>query len=418
MSMLRNILLTILLILISPVAHAALSDLPSVNSESWILVDYTSRKVLARHNIHEARRPASLAKMMTIYVVGRAVQDRTVSMDDLVHISKNAWALRLRGSSKMFLEVGEEVPLSDLCRGLVIQSGNDAAIALAEHVAGGQKAFVALMNQGADRLGMKDTVFGTVNGLDAKGQQTSAADMAILAQALIRDLPEIYSLFSEREFTYQGITQRNRNKLLWDDVLEVDGIKTGYTYRAGYNLVASSVSGDQRLIAVVMGARTAKDRVRDARNLLLWGESNYSTIKGDLGNGGASLNVWYGDVETVEVQVAEPVYMTLPRPDAADLEMDVELPEYLEAPVAEGQRVGTARWVLNGKVLKTVDLVSRQASPERPWYSRVVEYVGRTAGNIRAAVPDVDLTGWWKSSWLAGVIDYTLVLLGVTPGNG
>ena len=420
MSMLRTLLLTTVLILaVSVAAPAAPSPLPSINARSWILTDYVSGKVLAQHNEHAARRPASLAKMMTLYVVGRAVMDKTISMDDLAHISKNAWALRLRGSSKMFLEVGEDVPVSKLCRGLVIQSGNDAAIALAEHVAGTQKAFVGLMNRWADQLGMDDTRFGTVNGLDVKGQKTSAADMATLARALIRDLPDLYRLVSEKEFTYQGITQRNRNKLLWDDVLEVDGIKTGYTYRAGYNLAASSVSGAQRLIAVVLGARTAGDRVRDARNLLLWGESNYSTIKGELGDGGTALEVRYGDVPRVTVQTREPVYLTLARPDTADLKMDVELPEFLEAPVTEGQLVGTARWTLNGKVLKTVELVTRQASFVLPWYSRMAEHIGRIAGSAWAVLPDVDLTGWWSRSWLAGVIDYTLVLLGVVaPGNG
>ncbi|HKK32771.1 MAG TPA: serine hydrolase, partial [Desulfomicrobiaceae bacterium] len=359
MSMLRIFLITTFLTLaVSVTVYAVPSSLPAIDAKSWILTDYTSGRVLARHNVYTPRRPASLVKMMTIYVVGRALLDKTVSMDDLVDISKNAWALRLRGSSKMFLEVGERVPLSKLCRGLVIQSGNDAAIALAEHLAGSQKAFVKLMNEWASRLGMDDTRFGTVHGLDSRNQKTSAADMAILAAALIRDLPDIYPLFSERRFTYQGITQRNRNKLLWDDVLHVDGIKTGYTYRARYNIVASATSGDQRLIAVVMGARTAGERVRAARQLLLWGERNYMTVKGDPVAAAAPLRVWYGDVPTVEVLPREPVYMTLARPDALNLQMDVELPEFLEAPVIEGQRVGTARWTLNGDVLKTVDLVA------------------------------------------------------------
>src|SRR6056297_2248335 len=203
MSMLRIFLITTFLTLaVSVTVYAVPSSLPAIDAKSWILTDYTSGRVLARHNVYTPRRPASLVKMMTIYVVGRALLDKTVSMDDLVDISKNAWALRLRGSSKMFLEVGELVPLSKLCRGLVIQSGNDAAIALAEHLAGSQKAFVKLMNEWASRLGMNDTRFGTVHGLDSRNQKTSAADMAILAAALIRDLPDIYPLFSERRFTY------------------------------------------------------------------------------------------------------------------------------------------------------------------------------------------------------------------------
>jgi D-alanyl-D-alanine carboxypeptidase (penicillin-binding protein 5/6) len=409
MNMLRTLLLTSFLILaVSVTVHAAPSSLPAIDAKSWILTEYTSGKVLARHNIHAPRRPASLVKMMTIYVVGRAILDETVSMDDLVDISKNAWALRLRGSSKMFLEVGERVPLSKLCRGLVIPSGNDAAIALAEHLAGSQKAFVKMMNDWASRLGMDDTRFGTVHGLDSRNQKTSAADMAILAAALIRDLPDIYPLFSERRFTYQGITQRNRNKLLWDDVLHVDGIKTGYTYRARYNLVASSTSGDQRLIAVVLGARTAGERIRAARELLLWGERNYMTIKGDPAAAAAPVRVWYGNVPTVEILPREPVYLTLPRPDAMHLEMDVDLPEFLEAPVTKGQRVGGAKWILNGEVLKAVDLVAGRESSKLPWYLRGVEYFRRIFGNLWAAVPEFDPQGWWQGSWIGIAWNYVL----------
>jgi D-alanyl-D-alanine carboxypeptidase (penicillin-binding protein 5/6) len=410
--MLRTLLLTIFLILaVSVTARAVSSPLPAIDAESWILTDYASGKILARHNIHEPRRPASLVKMMTLYVVGRAVQEGTVSMEELAHISKNAWALRLRGSSKMFLEVGERVEVSKLCRGLVVQSGNDAAIALAEHVAGSQKAFVKMMNDWAKRLGMDDTRFGTVHGLDSGNQRSSAADMALLARAIIRDLPGMYGLFSEKKFTYQGITQRNRNKLLWDDVLRVDGIKTGYTYRAGYNLAASSVSGDQRLIAVVMGAVTPAERMRAARELLLWGERNYSTVRGKLGDAAAPLRVWYGDVPEVEVLPREPVLLTLPRPDVANLEMEVELPAFLEAPVVEGQRVGTARWTLNGVVIRAVDLVTGRGSPEMPWYLKAVEHVRRVAGDLWAAVPAPDLRGWWQGSWLGAAWNYAFGLV-------
>ena len=234
-------------------APAVVPDAPQLAAKGYVLMDYHSGEVLAENNAHERLNPASLTKMMTSYVIGQEVERGNISMDDDVVISENAWAKNFPGSSKMFIEVGTTVKAEELNRGIIISSGNDACVAMAEHVAGSEDAFVDLMNRWGETLGMDSSHFSNAHGLDSTDLYTTPYDMALLAQALIRDVPSEYRIYKEKAFTYNGITQYNRNGLLWDKSLNVDGIKTGHTDGAGYNLVTSATEGDMRLIAVVMG---------------------------------------------------------------------------------------------------------------------------------------------------------------------
>uniref|UniRef100_T1I9N8 Peptidase_S11 domain-containing protein n=1 Tax=Rhodnius prolixus TaxID=13249 RepID=T1I9N8_RHOPR len=247
---------------------------PQIDAESYILIDYNSGKVLAEMNADARRDPASLTKMMTSYVIGQALKSGKITQNDIVTVGKDAWATgnpTFQGSSLMFLKPGDRVPVSQLSRGIILQSGNDACVAMADYVAGSQDAFVSLMNNYVKALGLQNTNFQTVHGLDAPGQHSSARDMALIGQALIRDVPDEYAIYKEREFTFNNIKQTNRNGLLWDSSLAVDGIKTGHTNAAGYNLVASATEGQMRLISVVMGGRTFKGRETESKKLLTWG---------------------------------------------------------------------------------------------------------------------------------------------------
>lgn len=231
---------------------------PGVDARAWILMDYASGKVLAEGNADEKLDPASLTKIMTSYVVGQALKAGKIKLTDMVTVGKDAWATgnpALRGSSVMFLKPGDQVSVADLNKGIIIQSGNDACIALADYVAGSQESFIGLMNAYAKRLGLTNTTFQTVHGLDAPGQFSTARDMALLGKALIHDVPDEYAIHKEKEFTFNNIRQPNRNRLLWSTNLHVDGMKTGTTAGAGYNLVASATQGDMRLILSCWGRK-------------------------------------------------------------------------------------------------------------------------------------------------------------------
>lgn len=243
---------------------------PGVDARAWILMDYASGKVLAEGNADEKLDPASLTKIMTSYVVGQALKAGKIKLTDMVTVGKDAWATgnpALRGSSVMFLKPGDQVSVADLNKGIIIQSGNDACIALADYVAGSQESFIGLMNAYAKRLGLTNTTFQTVHGLDAPGQFSTARDMALLGKALIHDVPDEYAIHKEKEFTFNNIRQPNRNRLLWSTNLHVDGMKTGTTAGAGYNLVASATQGDMRLISVVLGVAVHKKRERDPKKM-------------------------------------------------------------------------------------------------------------------------------------------------------
>lgn len=327
---------------------------PQIDAESYILIDYNSGKVLAEQNADARRDPASLTKMMTSYVIGQAMKAGKFKETDLVTIGNDAWATGnpvFKGSSLMFLKPGMQVPVSQLIRGINLQSGNDACVAMADFAAGSQDAFVGLMNSYVSALGLKNSHFQTVHGLDAEGQYSSARDMALIGQALIRDVPNEYSIYKEKEFTFNGIRQTNRNGLLWDNSLNVDGIKTGHTDKAGYNLVASATEGQMRLISAVMGGRTFKGRETESKKLLTWGFRFFETVNPlKAGKEFASEPVWFGDNDRASLGVDKDLYLTIPRGRMKDLKASYVLnTTELHAPLQKNQVVGTINFQLDGK---------------------------------------------------------------------
>ncbi|MGL5463049.1 MAG: D-alanyl-D-alanine carboxypeptidase family protein, partial [Aeromonas veronii] len=245
---------------------------PEISAKAHILIDYYSGQVLAEQNAEERLPPASLTKMMTSYIIGQELLKGNIKRTDMVTISQNAWSKNYSDSSKMFIEVGKQVSVDDLNKGIIIQSGNDACVAMAEFLAGSTDSFASLMNSWAAKLGMNDSHFMNPHGLDAEGHYSTAHDMARLGQALIRDLPEEYKIYSQKSFVFNGITQHNRNRLLWDQSLQVDGIKTGHVSQVGYNLVSSATNNEgMRLIAVVLGASSEASRAAESKKLLTYG---------------------------------------------------------------------------------------------------------------------------------------------------
>ncbi|HEK0394438.1 TPA: D-alanyl-D-alanine carboxypeptidase DacA [Proteus mirabilis] len=371
------------------ISHHAIADdtlktmipaVPNIEAESYILIDYNSGKVLAEKNADVRRDPASLTKMMTSYVIGQAIRAGKISNNDIVPIGEEAWATGnpvFRGSSLMFLKPGDKVTVSQLTRGINLQSGNDACVAMASYVAGSQDTFVTMMNDYVKRLGLQNTQFQTVHGLDAPGQYSSARDMALIGTALIRDVPEEYAIYKEKEFTYNNIRQTNRNGLLWDTSLNVDGIKTGHTEAAGYNLVASATEGNMRLISAVMGGHSSKGRDAESKKLLTWGFRFFETVKPlQVGKEFAAEPIWYGDTDKVQLGVDKDVYLTIPRGRLKDLKASYVLDNVeLHAPVSKNQVVGTINFQLDGQVIEQRPLVVMNEVKEGGIFSRLIDYI-------------------------------------------
>ncbi|HEJ7139868.1 TPA: serine-type D-Ala-D-Ala carboxypeptidase, partial [Serratia marcescens] len=282
-----------------------------------------------------------------------------------------------KGSSLMFLKPGDRVTVRDLSRGIIIDSGNDACVAMADYVAGSQANFVKLMNEKSAQLGLQNTHFETVHGLDAPGQFTTAGDLAVIARAIIMSEPAEYHMYSEKSLTWNGITQQNRNGLLWDKTLHVDGLKTGHTASAGFNIIASATEGDRRLIAVVMGGKSSKGREEQARKLLTWGLRDFTTIH--LFSAGQSLGeepIWYGESHRLPVGSAQEQSLSLPKSEADKLKAQYVInAARLEAPINKGQTVGEIRISDNGQVVKTLPLVALQAVPQGGVFSRLMDYM-------------------------------------------
>ncbi|MEI2263881.1 serine-type D-Ala-D-Ala carboxypeptidase DacD [Erwinia sp. CGal63] len=377
-----------LLLAVVAVAHAEDSPLafpltpPAIDAASWVLMDATTGQVLTQGNADERRNPASLTKLMTGYVVDRAIDSKRISRDDMVTVGKDAWAAGnpvFKGSSLMFLKPGEKVSVRDLSRGVIIDSGNDACVALADYVAGSQSAFVDQMNQYVVKLGLKNTHFETVHGLDAPGQYTTAGDLAKLSRAIIYGEPDFYQMYSEKSLSWNGITQQNRNGLLWDKTLHVDGLKTGHTESAGFNIIASSVDGQRRLIAVIMGGKSSKGREEQARKLLIWGQNNFDTIQ--LFHAGKEIgheNVWYGNPHQVSVGSDKDVYLALPREDVKRIKAKYVIDRKdLEAPLKLHEQVGTIRLVDGDKELASYPLVTLKPVEQAGVITRITDYIKR-----------------------------------------
>ncbi|HCE3659517.1 TPA: D-alanyl-D-alanine carboxypeptidase [Vibrio parahaemolyticus] len=359
-------------------APTVVPNAPELSSRGYVLMDYHTGKVLVERDADKRLNPASLTKLMTAYVAGQEVNAGNISLDDQVVISRNAWAKNFPDSSKMFIEVNTSVSLSDLYRGLVVQSGNDASVAIAEHVAGSEAGFVSLMNSWASQLGLTNSSFTNPHGLDSDGLYSTPHDIAKLGQAIIRDLPDIYPMYSETSFTYNGITQYNRNGLLRDRSMNVDGMKTGYTSGAGYSLATSATNGDMRLIAVVMGAKSQSVRESESKQLLSYGFRFYDTLMPTAaGTDIANARVWMGQKDELKVGVNRDVYLTLPKGDVNKLKAEVEYNGDLLAPVAQDQVVGTLLYKVDGKVVKETELVALEPVEEGGIFKRIMDWFKR-----------------------------------------
>ncbi|WP_241701254.1 serine-type D-Ala-D-Ala carboxypeptidase DacD, partial [Cronobacter sakazakii] len=344
---------------------------------------YTTGQILAANNEHQQRNPASLTKLMTGYVVDRAIDSHRITPDDVVTVGKDAWAKDnpvFEGSSLMFLKAGDRVTVRDLSRGLIVDSGNDACVALADYVAGGQPQFVAMMNDYVQKLGLKDTHFETVHGLDAPGQHSSAYDLAVLSRAIIHGEPAFYHMYSEKSLTWNGITQQNRNGLLWDKTLNVDGLKTGHTSGAGFNLIASSVDGKRRLIAVIMGADSPKGREDQARKLLHWGQQTFDTVEIlQKGKKVGTERVWYGKNEQVAVGTDRDFWLTLPKAQLANVKAKYLLDrERLDAPLDANERVGEIELYNGDTIIARMPLVALEKVKKGGVFSRFGDWLHLT----------------------------------------
>ncbi|UTV29115.1 D-alanyl-D-alanine carboxypeptidase family protein [Photobacterium atrarenae] len=356
----------------SVAAPTIIPDPPSLGAKGYVLMDYHTGQVLAEKNAHDQLNPASLTKLMTSYVAGQEMKSGNISKDDKVVISRNAWAKNFPDSSKMFIEVNTEVAMMDLYRGLIIQSGNDASVAIAEHVAGSEGAFVSLMNSWAKKLGMNNSSFSNPHGLDSDALYSTPYDIALLGQALIRDLPDIYRLYSERSFTYNKITQRNRNGLLGDRSMNVDGMKTGYTSGAGYSLASSATEGNMRLIAVVMGTKSTKAREAESKQLLNYGFRFFETVSPHKqGETVLEERIWKGETSSIALGAASNTYVTLSRNDKDKLTASVELDGTLMAPVQEGDVVGKILYQVDEETISEAPLVALQSVEEGGFFSRL-----------------------------------------------
>jgi serine-type D-Ala-D-Ala carboxypeptidase (penicillin-binding protein 5/6) len=319
---------------------------PPIAAKAYVLIDTLSGQTLVAQSADEPREPASLTKLMTAYLAFQALRDKQLTPSQMVSVSQKAW--RAEGS-RMFIDPKKAVSVDELLRGEIVQSGNDAAIALAEAVAGSEEAFVARMNQEAARLGMKNTRFVNATGLPSPQQASTAADLARIAAAIIRDFPEYYPLYSLKEYRYNNITQPNRNRLLWTDPF-VDGMKTGFTDAAGYCLVASAKRGPRRLLSVVLGANTDAARAIESQKLLNYGFQFYDTVQlYQNGQPVSALKVWKGAADSVPAGFVADQYLTLPKGQAPKLKLTLEAVEPLIAPVTRGQRVGSVKVTLEDK---------------------------------------------------------------------
>jgi D-alanyl-D-alanine carboxypeptidase (penicillin-binding protein 5/6) len=328
---------------------------PAVAAAAWLLTDVTSGQTLGAVNADERRDPASLTKLMTAYIVFGALRAKTITPSQMVNVSERAW--RAEGS-RMFIEPRRAVSVDELLRGMIVQSGNDASIALAELTGGSEEAFAAKMNTEAARLGMTNTRFANATGLSGPQHYSTAADLAKLAAALIRDFPEYYPMYAQKEFRYNNITQPNRNRLLWIDP-HVDGVKTGHTEAAGWCLIASALRGDRRVLGVVLGASSDAARAAEAQKLLNWGFQAFDTVQlYQSGKQVTTLRVWKGAIPEVPAGFLADRYLTLPKGKSDKLALTMQAEEPLVAPIARAQRVGIVKVALEGKPMAEFPLIA------------------------------------------------------------
>lgn len=383
--LLTKSLLTLMLFLTNLTVQAIVPKAPSIDAKSYVLIDYHSGKVIAESNPDLAVAPASLTKMMTSYVVSTELASGNITLNDLVTISSNAYAQNktFEGSSLMWLEVGKTALVSDLIKGLIISSGNDAAVALAEHIAGTEEAFAELMNFHAKKLGMTNTLFENAHGLSAKKHKTTAKDMAILGIALIRDFPEEYEHYKESKFTYNNIETYNRHPLLSDPSINVDGIKTGHTDEAGYCLVSSATKDDMRLVSVVMGTDSLNARKVESKKILSFGFRFFETVKplvaGKLLH---KAKVWMGEEDELDLGIAKDIFVTIPRGKSNALSANFVVEKDINAPISMGQRIGKVFFILENETIAEYPLVALNDISEAGFFGRTSDSISKWFGSL------------------------------------
>ncbi|MDM9558924.1 MULTISPECIES: D-alanyl-D-alanine carboxypeptidase family protein [Bordetella] len=359
---------------VAPVAELSAVPAPTIAARAWITIDVNSGQVLASSNPDMQIEPASLTKIMTAYVVFNALKEKRLTLEQQVPVSEHAWRT---GGSRMFIEPRKPVTVDELIQGMIVQSGNDASVALAEAVGGSESAFAALMNQEAERLGMAHTHFMNATGLPDPQHMTTVADLAILSAALIKDHPDYYHYYKQKEYTYNKITQPNRNRLLWADP-SVDGMKTGHTEAAGYCLVSTALRGDRRVLTVLAGADSEATRAEESLKLLNWSFQNFDTVQlYGQSQPGLDARVWEGTVETVKLGPPSPVWLTVPRGKSAEVKPVAQRTDPLVAPLSKGQQVGTLQLTLDGKTLRSEPLVVQSDVERAGFFGRLVDMVKR-----------------------------------------
>ena len=372
----KSLLLTVTLLLssysLASTDGIVVPDPPQLAAKAWVLVDFDSGRILAEHNANEQIEPASLTKIMTSYIIFHEINANRLKLDDMVTISKNAWQ---QPGSRSFVNVGSQLPVEILVKGMIIQSGNDSTVALAEKVAGNVEAFAQLMNEYAQKLGMNNTHFVNPTGLPDPTHLTTANDIVKMASAVIKSFPEEYKIYSQKEFVWNNIRQANRNRLLWQDE-SVDGMKTGHTESAGYCLVASAKRGGMRLVTVLLGAESEKTRAQETQKLLNYGFRFYETHKLYQANQELQkIHVWQGEKEALAIGTSDAVYLTIQRGQYDNLKPVIEFQSEVIAPVSKGQVVGTLKISLADKELVNIPLIAQEDIPQGGFFKRVLDQI-------------------------------------------
>ncbi len=362
-------------------ANAAIQP-PEMANTAYVLMDYNTGEILAQKNANQPLPPASLTKMMTSYIIEQRLSSGDLSEDEQVRMSENAWCRGSSTESCMYVPVNKTASVIDMLRGIIIQSGNDASKAMAEHIAGSEDSFAILMNEQAKKLGMDNTHFVNATGMPDEGHQASALDLAKLARAIIKNSGDYYDLYAEKEFTYNGITQGNRNALLATDP-SVDGLKTGHTNAAGYCLVASSNRDDMRLISVIMGTESQQARADQSRELLNWGFGHFTTVtKAPAGQFVSKLPVWFGAADEIELVTGDNLQILTSKTQKNKITTVIDIPDSIEAPIKKGQQIGKMMAVIDGKAVASVPIVATSDVEQSGFVSRMWQHVVRWAQNL------------------------------------
>ncbi|MBP3946781.1 D-alanyl-D-alanine carboxypeptidase family protein [Psychrobacter sp. K31L] len=366
----------------SAVMASAAIQPPEMENTAYVLMDYNTGEILAQKNANQALPPASLTKMMTSYIIEQRLASGDLKEEEQVLMSKNAWCRGSSSQSCMYVPVNKTASVIDMLRGIIIQSGNDASKAMAEHIAGSEDSFAILMNEQAQKLGMENTHFVNSTGMPDEGHEASALDLAKLARAIVKNSGDYYGIYAEKEFTYNGITQGNRNALLSTDST-VDGLKTGHTDAAGYCLVASSNRDGMRLISVIMGTESQQARADQSRELLNWGFGHFTTVtKAPAGQFVSKIPVWFGEAEEVELTTGDNLQILTSKTQKNKITTVVDIPESLEAPIKKGQEVGKLMAIIDGKAVASVPIIATNDVEQSGFMSRMWQHAVRWVQNL------------------------------------